>query len=138
MESAVFSHSRDYFLSLPNSVIDGTVRYPASDEGARAFGIQVLSGLPLSIWKGGEDLWTDFGEMLIPEALIAYYTGHSGRHWMPTAAAHKLEVAKDSRDCLGKGEPRAISRLRHDRDRRDRESASHGEGRLPARLGFPG
>ncbi|CAE7351322.1 unnamed protein product [Symbiodinium sp. CCMP2592] len=61
---------------------------------------KLLQELPMPVKKSGKWTYSRDSRML-PEAVVPYFTGHSGRHTLPSLAA-AAGVAKEPRDYLGR------------------------------------
>ena len=99
--SEPFKDDRDFFLPGPNKDWSG---------GARKFHMETLNSnmryvlsLVKKPWRGGRNArsWMESGEPLITDEITNFWSGHSGRHWLPTHAAN-VGIPKKQRDCLGR------------------------------------
>ena len=61
---------------------------------------RLLRALPQPVKKAGKWTYTR-DSVLLPEAVVPYFTGHSGRHTLPSLSA-AAQVAKEQRDYLGR------------------------------------
>ncbi|CAE7029843.1 unnamed protein product [Symbiodinium sp. CCMP2592] len=61
---------------------------------------KLLQELPMPVKKSGKWTYSRDSRML-PEAVVPYFTGHSGRHTLPSLAA-AAGVGKEPRDYLGR------------------------------------
>ena len=68
-------------------------------EGLAVLLRRMLGSLREPIVKNGA--WATSRNLLVPDTLRTYWSGHSARHTLPSIAA-ALDVGKDRRDFLGR------------------------------------
>ena len=100
--SDVFRNDRDYFLPSPNKDWSGGARKFLSLQNLNSYMRYVLSIVKKPL-RGGRNVksWMESGETLTSGELTNFWSGHSGRHWLPTHAAN-IGIPKEQRDYLGR------------------------------------
>ena len=100
--SDVFQSDRDYFLPGPNREWSGGARKYLSVQNLNSYMRYALSVVKKPL-RGGHNAkaWMERGEALISGELTNFWSGHSGRHWLPTHAAN-IGIPKEQRDYLGR------------------------------------
>ena len=96
-----FCWDRAYFVPRPTADWQGTQRRYASPECICTFFRSVLKELRAPTRSG--NAWISDGRELIRAELTGFWSGHSGRHWLPTWTA-MLGMSKGDRDFLGRWE----------------------------------
>ena len=99
--SEAFRDGRDYFLPAPNKDWSGGSRKYLSLQNLNSYMRYVLTAVKKPL-RGGRNAksWMESGEPLISGEVSNFWSGHSGRHWLPTHAAN-IGVPKEQRDYLG-------------------------------------
>lgn len=100
--SAAFQNDRDYFLPGPNKDWSGGAKKFLNLQNFNSYMRYVLSMVKKPL-RGGLNAkaWMESGEPLISGELTNFWSGHSGRHWLPTHAAN-VGIPKEQRDYLGR------------------------------------
>lgn len=100
--STAFRNDRDYFLPGPNKDWSGGAKKFLDLQNFNSYMRYVLSMVKKPL-RGGLNAraWMESGEPLISGELTNFWSGHSGRHWLPTHAAN-VGIPKEQRDYLGR------------------------------------
>ena len=100
--SAEFQGDRDYFLPGPNKDWSGGAKKYLNVENLNSIMRHVLSLIKKPL-RGGRNprTWMESGEPFISGEITNFWSGHSGRHWLPTHAAN-IGIPKEQRDYLGR------------------------------------
>ena len=100
--SEAFKSDRDYFLPAPNKDWSGGIRKFLNVQNLNSYMRYVLSVVKKPIRGGrGARAWAESGETLTTGEITNFWSGHSGRHWLPTHAAN-VGIPKEQRDYLGR------------------------------------
>ena len=96
------SSGMNYFLPSPNKDWSGGARKFLSLQNLNSYMRYVLSIVkkPLRGVRNAKS-WMESGETLTSGELTNFWSGHSGRHWLPTHAAN-IGIPKEQRDYLGR------------------------------------
>ena len=100
--SEAFRSDRDFFLPGPNKDWSGGTKKFLDVQSLNSYMRYVLSVVKKPL-RGGRNAksWMESGEVLISGELTNFWSGHSGRHWLPTHAAN-IGIPKEQRDYLGR------------------------------------
>ena len=100
--SEAFQGDRDYFLPGPNKDWSGGARKFLNLQNLNSYMRYVLSVVKKPL-RGGRNAmsWMESGEPFISGEITNFWSGHSGRHWLPTHAAN-VGIPKEQRDYLGR------------------------------------
>ena len=100
--SEAFKDDRDFFLPCPNKDWTGGAKKFLNVENLNSYMRYVLSLVKKPL-RGGRNFktWMESGEPLISGEITNFWSGHSGRHWLPTHAAN-IGIPKEQRDYLGR------------------------------------
>ena len=93
--SPAFGFERDYFVPGPSADFQSVVKRRANASEMAAYGCSVLAGLRCSPDVHGCDA------PLLDHGAHAFWTGHSERAWLPSAAAY-MGYARADVDLLGR------------------------------------
>jgi len=99
LNSEDFGWPRDYLCPHFNSSWEDCDREYRDAEGLSLQVRRFLSELRTPFRHEGR--WGLSRALLIPGAMVRYWTGHSGRHTLPSLSA-AIEVGKEKRDFLGR------------------------------------
>eukprot|EP00435_Cladocopium_sp_Y103_P069329 s873_g33.t1 len=101
-QSPAFLWDRDYFLPGPNKDWSGGARKFLTSENLNTYMRYVLTVIKKPL-RGGRNpqAWMESGECFMSGETSNFWSGHSGRHWLPTHAAN-IGVPKEQRDYLGR------------------------------------
>jgi hypothetical protein len=102
-KSDEWSFKRDYFPLSPNKSQEGPTNKPCPPALMQSIFLGILAKLrvpkrptTLAGWRESEE-----EDMLIPENLVFFWTGHSARHWLPSVAT-AMGYGKDLVDYVGR------------------------------------
>ena len=100
--SGAFKDDRDYFLPAPNKDWSGGAKKYLNMQNLNSYMRYVLCLVKKPL-RGGQNArsWNESGELLISGEITNFWSGHSGRHWLPTHAAN-IGIPKEQRDYLGR------------------------------------
>ena len=102
MGAEQFRGARDFFLPISTRDFEGCRPKMASYSECSGLSRSLMLDLFVPVFRGGSWKESDVKLMTFPSPL--YWSEHSERHWLPSAAADS-RVPKDSRDFIGRWKP---------------------------------